>query len=83
MYTTAWCGYCRAAKLLLERSGLDYDEVPVDDDPNFRQRMIEISGRHTVPQIFIDGASIGGYQELTALIARDGLAAGEVAPASA
>ena len=40
-----WCGYCRAAKQLLEREELPYDEISVDDDPHFRQRMHELSGR--------------------------------------
>lgn len=81
MYTTEWCGYCRAAKQLLDREGLGYSEVRVDDDPNFRQRMRELSGRHTVPQVFVNGESIGGYQELARLIAQGGLNAGDIATA--
>ena len=69
MYTTAWCGYCRAAKQLLEREELPYDEISVDDDPHFRQRMHELSGRSTVPHVIIDGEPIGGYQELSRLVA--------------
>jgi glutaredoxin 3 len=82
MYTTAWCGYCRAAKQLLERESLSYEEISVDDDPDFRQRMQDLSGRHTVPQIFIDGESIGGYQELARLIADGNLAAPDATPTS-
>ena len=69
MYTTAWCGYCRSAKQLLEREELLYEEISVDDDPHFRQRMFEMSGRSTVPQVVIDGEAIGGYQELARLLA--------------
>ncbi len=82
MYTTVWCGYCRAAKQLLERQSLSYEEISVDDDPDFRRRMQELSGRHTVPQIFIDGESVGGYQELARLIGDCGLAAADATPTS-
>ena len=83
MYTTAWCGYCRAAKRLLEREELAYEEVSVDDDPHFRQRMYELSGRTTVPQIIIDGESIGGYQELARLLALGAIDTGLEAGAEA
>jgi glutaredoxin 3 len=71
MYSTTWCGYCVRAKALLEKRGLDYEEVVMDDDPAFRQKMLELTGRWTVPQIFIDGEPIGGYTELWCLD-RDG-----------
>ena len=71
MYTTAWCGYCIRAKSLLEERGLDYEEIRLDGDPAFRAKLLELSGRWTVPQIFIDGQSIGGYSELCQLD-RDG-----------
>jgi glutaredoxin 3 len=71
MYTTAWCGYCTRAKSLLEERGLDYDEIHLDGDPAFRAKLLELSGRWTVPQIFIDGRPIGGYSELCRLD-RDG-----------
>ncbi len=64
MYTTAWCGFCVRAKTLLDRRGLDYDEIRVDTDPDFRARLEELTGRWTVPQIVIDGRPIGGYSEL-------------------
>ena len=64
MYTTAWCGYCVRAKMLLEERGLEYEEVRVDDDPLFRQKLLEMTGHWTVPQIFIDDRPIGGYTEL-------------------
>lgn len=67
MYTTAWCGYCVRAKTLLEDRGLEYDEVRMDDDPAFREKLLEMTGRWTVPQIFLDDRPIGGYAELWAL----------------
>jgi glutaredoxin 3 len=64
MYTTEWCGYCVRAKALLKQRGLDFEEIRVDDDPNFRAKLEELTGRWTVPQIVIDGRPIGGYSEL-------------------
>jgi glutaredoxin 3 len=64
MYTTAWCGYCVRAKMLLQQRGLDFEEIRVDDDPDFRASLLERFGGWTVPQIVIDGEAIGGYTEL-------------------
>ncbi len=64
MYTTRWCGYCVRAKALLDKKGVPYDEVSLDEDPAFRQRLFELTGGWTVPQILIDGEPIGGYTEL-------------------
>jgi glutaredoxin 3 len=71
MYSTTWCGYCIRAKALLERRDLEYEEIVMDDDPAFRQKLLEMTGRWTVPQIFIDEVPIGGYTELWCLD-RDG-----------
>jgi glutaredoxin 3 len=71
MYSTTWCGYCIRAKALLERRGLEYEEIVMDDDPAFRQKLLEMTGRWTVPQIVIDEVPIGGYTELWCL-ERDG-----------
>jgi glutaredoxin 3 len=71
MYSTTWCGYCIRAKALLDRRGLEYEEIVMDDDPAFRQKLLEMTGRWTVPQIFIDEVPIGGYTELWCLD-RDG-----------
>ena len=71
MYTTAWCGFCVRAKALLEQRGLDFEEIRVDEDPEFRARLEELTGGWTVPQIVIDGKPIGGYSELWQLD-RDG-----------
>ena len=64
MYTTRWCGYCVRAKLLLEAKGLPYEEINLDDDPQFRAHLNELTGGWTVPQIQIDERPIGGYAEL-------------------
>ena len=64
IYTTRWCGYCVRAKALLDGKGLAYEELRLDDDPAFRQRIYDLTGGWTVPQILIDGEPIGGYTEL-------------------
>jgi glutaredoxin 3 len=64
MYTTAWCGYCVRAKALLEQRGLPFEEIRIDDDPNFRTKLEELTGGWTVPQIVIDDEPIGGFSEL-------------------
>jgi glutaredoxin 3 len=68
VYSSPFCGYCGAAKRLLARKGAAFTEVDVMFDPQRRLEMVERSGgRQTVPQIFIDGRHIGGYDELSAL----------------
>lgn len=67
IYTTRWCGYCVRAKALLDSKGVDYEEIELDDDPHFRQTLIDLTGGWTVPQILIDGRPVGGYAELWAL----------------
>jgi glutaredoxin 3 len=64
MYTTHWCGYCVRAKTLLEERGIPFEEVNLDDDPAFRQKLFDLTGGWTVPQILIDDRVIGGYTEL-------------------
>jgi glutaredoxin 3 len=64
MYTTTWCGYCVRAKHLLESKGIEYEEINLDGDPGFRQKLLDLTGGWTVPQILIDGLPIGGYTEL-------------------
>jgi glutaredoxin 3 len=71
IYTTRWCAYCVRAKALLDARGYEYEELSLDDDPAFRQKLIELTGGWTVPQILIDGTPIGGYTELWRLD-RDG-----------
>jgi glutaredoxin 3 len=73
MYTTRWCSYCVRAKTLLDSRGLEYEEINLDDDPAFRQRLLELTGGWTVPQILVDGKPIGGYTELWQLDRNGGL----------
>jgi len=67
MYTAPICPYCVRAKRLLDERGILFDEVDVAADPQIRAEVMQRSGRRTVPQIFIDGEPIGGYEELAAL----------------
>lgn len=64
IYTTAWCGYCVRAKALLTSRGIDFEEINLDDEPGFRQQLLELTGGWTVPQIVVNGRPIGGYTEL-------------------
>jgi glutaredoxin 3 len=64
VYSTQWCGYCVRAKALLDARGVPYEEVSLDDDPAFRQRLLDLTGSWTVPQILVDDEPIGGYTEL-------------------
>ncbi len=75
MYTTAVCPYCIRAKQLLKARGVEaIDEVRIDTDPAARNHMMEITGRRTVPQIFIGDTHVGGCDDLMALDSRGGLA---------
>ena len=68
IYTSAFCGFCHAAKRLLTQKGISYTEIDVGRQPNRRQEMLSrAGGRHTVPQIFIGDTHIGGCDELYAL----------------
>jgi len=67
MYTKKYCSFCFAAKRLLAKRGLDYEEIRLKGDPAQEQEMRDLSGRTSVPQIFIDGKAIGGYTELVEL----------------
>ena len=74
MYTTAVCPYCIRAKQILKSKGVEQiDEVRVDANPAERMKMMEITGRRTVPQIFIGDTHVGGCDELMALDSRGGL----------
>lgn len=74
MYTRRWCGYCTAAERLLDTKGVQYETVDVTGDQEKRRWLVEqTGGRTTVPQIFINGKSIGGYDELNALNRRGDL----------
>lgn len=67
IYSTTTCGFCRRAKGLLEEKDLDFEEILVDKERGMRERMIERTGRRSVPQIFIGGRHVGGYEELQSL----------------
>lgn len=68
IYTTSWCPYCRRAKSLLDRKGVDYLEIDVEAEPARRREMVaRAGGRTSVPQIFISGRGVGGSDELRAL----------------
>jgi glutaredoxin 3 len=67
VYGADWCGYCQRARALLERKGVSYEDIDVDIVPDARAQMQARSGRTSIPQIFIDGAHIGGCDELHAL----------------
>jgi glutaredoxin 3 len=74
VFTGGMCAYCVAAKNLLVSHGLEYEELRVDRDPAARAAMAErAAGRRSVPQIFIDGRHIGGYEDLVALCRSGGL----------
>lgn len=68
VYSTNYCPYCVRAKQLLDAKDIDYTEIDVTGDDAARMALVEKSGgRKTVPQIFINGNSIGGYDDLRAL----------------
>lgn len=74
MYTTAVCPYCVQAKRLLQQRGVAaIEEIRVDTNPDERTKMMEITGRRTVPQIFIGSTHVGGCDDLVALDGRGGL----------
>lgn len=74
MYTTAVCPFCSRAKQILKSRGVEQiDEIRIDMLPEERAKMMEITGRRTVPQIFIGDTHIGGCDDLVALDSRGGL----------
>ncbi len=74
MYTTAVCSYCIQAKRILKSKGVDaIEEIRVDALPQERMKMVELTGRRTVPQIFIGSTHVGGCDDLMALDAQGGL----------
>ena len=82
IYTSSYCPFCFRAKNLLKSKGIAINEIDVTDDDAMREKMIELSGgRRTVPEIFINGKIVGGYDELSALDARGDLDAMLTQPA--
>jgi len=67
LYTSAVCAYCTAAKQFLRSRGLEWTEVRIDQDADARAKMVEMTGRTSVPQIFIGETHVGGYDDMMAL----------------
>jgi GrxC family glutaredoxin len=67
IYTTSYCPYCFGAKTFLRSKNVEFEEIDVTDDPPRRAEMERLSARRTVPQIFIDDQSIGGYDDVRRL----------------
>jgi len=67
MYSTGFCPYCVRARMLLDRKGVTYIDIRVDNEPALRAEMIQRSGRTSVPQIFIDDFHVGGCDDMYAL----------------
>lgn len=67
MYSTRFCPYCIRARFLLDSKNVDYTDIGVDARPELRREMMEKSGRHTVPQIWIGERHVGGYDDLARL----------------
>jgi len=67
IYSSNFCPFCVRAKQLIEHKGLAFKEVLIDGEPATRQKMMQLSGRHTVPQIWIGDTHVGGCDELFAL----------------
>lgn len=67
VYGNRTCGYCMAARLLLKKKGVKYENVIVSNDPDALAEMKQRSGRDTVPQVFVGDRHIGGFDDLYAL----------------
>ena len=67
MYSTRLCPYCRMAERLLDKKGVQAEKVMVDENPARRDEMVRLTGRTSVPQIFIGDEHVGGYRELAGL----------------
>ena len=70
IYTTPYCPYCHAAKALLKKKGVDFEEIDVQDRTLRQQMMLRANGRHTVPQIFIGDTHVGGSDDIHELDGR-------------
>ncbi len=67
IYTTDYCPFCTRAKALLRSKNVEFEEIDVTRDERLREEVQSLSGRRTVPQIFIDGKSVGGFDDLRQL----------------
>lgn len=73
LYTTPYCPYCVMAKRLFKGKGIEFEEIDVSGDSEKRTWLLEETGQRTVPQIFIEGKSYGGYSDVSALDRTGGL----------
>lgn len=67
IYTTNYCPFCARAKALLRTKHVDFEEIDITVDEHLREEVTRLSGRRTVPQIFIDGKSVGGFDDIKEL----------------
>ncbi len=67
VYTKDYCAFCRHAKALLSSKGVEFEEINIENDESLQDEVRRKSGRFTVPQIFVDGLPLGGYQEIQVL----------------
>jgi glutaredoxin 3 len=67
IYSGRFCGYCTAAERLFQSKKAEYELIKVDENPEQFEHMMEITGRRTIPQIFIDDYHVGGFDDLAAL----------------
>jgi glutaredoxin 3 len=67
IYRTTYCPYCNMAKRLFQDMGVDYEEIDVTTNDEMRHKLVEETGMRTVPQIFVNGESVGGYTDVKAL----------------
>lgn len=67
IYSARLCGYCKAAERLFASKGVSFEVVKVDEDPEQYEHMMKITGRQTVPQIFIGDHHVGGFDDLSAI----------------
>lgn len=73
IYSTTWCPSCRAAKSLLNSKNIEYEEINIEEAGISREQLKELTDGHTVPQIVVNGVSIGGYEQLLILNQKDKL----------
>ena len=67
IYSTSWCGPCANAKRLLKENGISFEEIDIENIGMTRDDLFKITGGRTVPQIVVDGKTIGGYTDLVEL----------------
>ena len=67
IYSTSWCGPCVNVKRLLKENGISFEEIDIEDNDMSRDDLFEVTGGRTVPQVVVDGKTIGGYTDLVEL----------------